>query len=134
MNPYGSLTVTGWITDPEIAISAILSDYCTCEYSATKLYRKLIKSLPYQLMVYTDEMALASVVQQDLQSLYKNHFDAVECEVTYNPDNQGNLGSESPRFRLEVSLLISDNNKRYSLSRVLSIENKTFLSIGETLL
>lgn len=132
MNPYASLTVTGWITDPEIAIEAILSDYCTCEYSATKLYRKLIRSLPYQLMVYTDAMALANVVQQDLQVLYKNHFDAVQCDVTYDPDNQGDLGEESPRFRLEVSLLISDGNKRFSLSKVLSINNKSFLSIGES--
>lgn len=130
MNPYPSMTFTGWITDPETAIEAILGDYCSAEFSATKLYRKMIRSLPYRAMVYGDPMALAAIVQEDLMVLYKNHFDGVQCDVTYNPDEQGDLGSESPRFRLEISLLINDGNQRYSLAKVLSLNNGTILTIG----
>lgn len=134
MNPYPCLNGTGWCTDPEIVIDAILSDYCFCEYSATKLYRKRIRSLPYQLMRYTDPMALAAVVEEDLKVLYKNHFDGVECTVTYDPNTQQGFGEESPRFRLEVSLIINDGNKRYTLAEILNIDNKTVIMVGESVL
>lgn len=132
MNPYPSMTSTGWYTDPELAINAILNDYCYCERGATKLYPEMIRSLPYQLMRYTDEMALASVVQDDLTALYKNHFDGVDCTVTYDPDNQHQLGSESPRYYLEVTLIITDEGSRYSLAKVLNIDNSKVIMIGET--
>lgn len=133
MNPYPCLNGTGWCTDPELAILAILSNYCNCEFSATKLYRKRIRSLPYRLMVYTDEMSLASIVEEDLLHIYKNAFDGVESTVSYNPDEQYDLGSESPRFHLEVSLIINDGNQRYTLSKILNIDNKTVVMVSETL-
>lgn len=132
MNPYPYLNGTGWCTDPELVMGAIIADYCACEHSATKLYRKMIRSLPYQLMVYTDPMALASVVQEDLQVLYKNHFDAVQCTVDYNPDDQSGFGEESPKYRLEISLIVNDGVKRYTLAKILNIRNQSILTIGES--
>lgn len=132
MNPYPYMNGTGWCKDPELVIVAILADYCACEFSATKLYRKMIRSLPYQLMKYTDPMALASAVQDDLHVLYKNHFDGVQCEVLYNPDEQGDIPEESPKFRLEVSLIINDGVKRYTLAKILNIHNQTILTVGES--
>lgn len=134
MNPFPCLSSTGWCTDPELAMEAIMEAYCTCEYSATKLYKKYIRSLPYQLMRYTDASALASVVQEDLQVLYKNNFDNVECTVTYDPDNQQGIAEESPKFRLEISLIVIDGNRRYSLSKIITINNGVILTIGESLL
>lgn len=131
MNPYPCLNGAGWCTDPEFAIDQILKDYCRCEYSATKLYRNRIRSLPYQLMRYTDPMALANVVEEDLLYLYKNTFDGVQCSVTYDPNNQYDLEVESPRFHLEISLIINDGNQRFSLAKVLKIENKTVNMLGD---
>lgn len=130
MNPYPYMNGTGWCTDPELVMIAIIGDYAACEFSATKLYRKMIRSLPYQLMRYTDPMALASVVQEDLTVLYKNHFDAVNVDVQYNPNEQGEFGEESPRYSLEVSLIVNDGNRRYTLAKVLNIHNQTILTIG----
>lgn len=132
MNPYPYLNGTGWCTDPELVMVAIIADYCACEYSATKLYRKMIRSLPYQLMRYTDPMALANVMQEDLQVLFKNHFDGVQCTVNYSPDEQQGLDNESPRFRLEISLIVNDGVKRYTLAKILNIHNQTILSVGES--
>ncbi len=134
MNPYPCLNGTGWCTDPEIVIKAIMADYCYCEYSATKTYRKTIRSLPYQLMKYTDPMALADVVREDLRALYKNHFDSVECSVDYVADDQGTLEVESPRFRLEVSLIAYDGIKRYTLSEIININNAEVMTVGESVL
>lgn len=134
MNPYPNLDGIGWSTDPETVITRILSNYCYCEKSASKLYRKLIRSLPYQLMVYTDPVALASVVQEDLTALYKNNFDSVDCTVTYDPNDQHGLGVESPRFHLEVSLIINDGVKRYSLAKVINIDNNSSVMLGESAL
>ena len=132
MNPYPYLNGTGWCTDPELVMTAILSDYCYCEYSATKLYRQHIKSLPYQLMKYTDAQALASVVQDDLNVLYKSYFDNVECIVEYNEDNQQGIPSQSPRFRLEISLIVFDGNRRYELAKIIGVKNGVVVMMGET--
>lgn len=134
MNPYPSMTSSGWITDPDLAIASIMADYCYCEHSATKLYTNQIRSLPYQLMRYTDPDTLAGVVQEDLIAIYKSCFDNVECIVEYDEKNQGGIPVESPRFRLEISLIVYDGTKRYTLVRVISVDNGKVISIGESVL
>ena len=134
MNPYPYLNGTDWCTDPELVMDAILSDYCFCEYSATKLYQKYIRSLPYQMMKYTDPMALADVVREDLRVLYKNHFDNVECIVEYDPDQQHGLEPESPRFHLQITLVVIDGNAQYNLTKILNIKNGKVIMIGESVL
>lgn len=125
MNPYPSLNSKNWTDDPQTVIAAIFDDYRRCEYSATKLYYGKIRSLPYQIMRYTDERELASVIQADLEFLYKCHFDAVECAVQYVEENQTSNGI---RYRLSVSLVCIDGNKRYDLAETLLVSNRKIIT------
>lgn len=126
MNPYASLNSNNWTDDPETVIASVFDDYRRCEYSATKLYYGRIRSLPYQIMKYTDERELAAVVQADLEFLYKCHFDAVECTVQYIEENQTTSNS---RYRLSISLVCIDGVKRYDLAETLFVSNRKIVSL-----
>lgn len=121
MNPYASLSTTNWTSDPETVIRNIFEDYKHAEYSATKLYRGRVKSLPYTLMVYDEETKVAAAIQNDLETIYKCHFDAVDCSVSYEDANS--TSDQDPRYRLSIALSVVDGNKRYDLQKVLFVND-----------
>lgn len=108
----GRLGTTGWARTPEERMSALLTNYRASAYSQTTIYAGSIKSLTFsQFRAAQDPESLASLVKEDLESLYGNVFvDGVEVqsEVVYDPENIA-------RYAIEVGVRVQENGEFYSL-------------------
>lgn len=130
MNPIPTVSTSANVTDPLEGMSEIWKDYMASEYSQTILYRGRVKSLPYLVMTISEETALRQQIIEDLEFLYKCHYEAVDVMVEVDETEAAdNLTQELSRYRVSVSIRVTEGNKHYDLAHALRVQNKSIMSV-----
>ncbi len=121
-----SLTATGWLTELRERADSLLAYYLTSEASQTHLYEGKITSLPYHIRTYgSDAVKLRSRVETDLINYFQRYFDSLDVRVSTDIPDQ----ADPERINLRLDITVMDQEKRYSLGRLIKVQNSKVLDI-----
>ena len=131
-NSFPTLSTLGWVQDVSIKASQILYSFFVANYSQTILFRGKIQSLPYLIHQKSDLTVLRDSVQNAVTILLNSYFDSAEITVTLTPvkSENGQVLNED-NLDLQVKAIVTQDGKRYSLGRLVSIANKNVVDIRE---
>lgn len=120
MKKVPSLTATGWLTENKERADHLLAYYITSEYSQTQHYPGKITSLPYHVQQFgSNPTRLRDRVESDLAQYFSRYFDSVDIRVNTTLPNE----DDPERINLQIDVIVVDQGKRYSLGRLISIQN-----------
>lgn len=131
-NSFPTLSTLGWVQDVSIKASQILYSFFVANYSQTILFRGKIQSLPYLIHRMSDLTVLRDTVQNAVTLLLNSYFDSAEVTVTLTPikSESGQVFNED-NLDLQIKAIVTQDGKRYSLGRLVSIANKNIVDIRE---
>lgn len=129
--PYPSLTSTGWITDPLQRADLILYDFFVANYSQSIIFRGQIKSLPYYIQRNRDVSVLRDVLQTAITTLLNSYYDSAEISIKISPVKNA-LGIVENEFTMDIQLsaIVIQDGKRYSLGKLINVENSSVNKIS----
>ncbi len=131
-NSFPTLSTLGWVQDVSIKASQILYSFFVANYSQTILFRGKIQSLPYLIHRMSDLTVLRDTVQNAVTLLLNSYFDSAEVTVMLTPikSESGQVFNED-NLDLQIKAIVTQDGKRYSLGRLVSIANKNIVDIRE---
>ncbi|MGL5648950.1 MAG: hypothetical protein ACRDDY_13965 [Clostridium sp.] len=122
----GTLSTRGWLRTPESRLAGMFTEYEAANPSQSLFYRSKIRSLQSTIQaVGKDPIKLASAIQSDLEGKVKLNF----------PERAGKVGvecvlnSDETEINIEISITVFENDKSYSLNRVLSTVGESFINL-----
>lgn len=127
MRSIPSLSIVGWLNDPESTADEILSAFLTTNTSQSTLNRNSNKSLQFILQRYgQDRLDLETAINEALSSKFKTVFgdnSQVDVVVTNPP--------ETPAFmyiKFQADVVVA--GKEYSVGKLVNFENSKIVNIA----
>lgn len=117
-----SLSNSGWITDPKMMLSTILSYILTSEKSQSVIYADKVTSLAYIVAKFqNDQNEMAAQTESYLNSIYQKYFPIANVTVTYDTAVNG-------KYNLFISVDVTTNGNSYDLAVVVTVNENGVLS------
>lgn len=121
-----SLSLKGWVKDPQPKADRLMSYYFTTNFSQTNLFRNSITSLPKQIQEYGHDIdQLCTVMERQMTAQFSAYFDNVSCRVRSDIPNP----LDPTRYNLTVECFVSQDGKSYSLGRLIEVEGNAIKRI-----
>ena len=118
-----SLSTSGWITDPKMMLSTILSYVLTSENSQSVIYADKITSLAYIVAKFqNDQNEMAAQTERYLNAIYQKYFPTTTVAISYDTPVNG-------KYNLFISVDVTSNGIPYDLAVVASVNNGVLSNI-----
>lgn len=129
-----TLSLDGIIRDPIQKADRLLAYFFANDKHQSNNQLGMIATLPGIIQECGNKPELvSSAVQSELDNLYSNYYDAVNCEVTAKePDNVYQSGNDLS-CDLEVRLTFKQNGQTYNLAKIASIVNSKLVKVAEVM-
>lgn len=125
--PYPSLDE--YIRDPGLKAAAIWADYQVTNKSQSVLNKDLISSMPYDVQQAAGQWErITDLMSSSLNRLYGAYFDECHFDVTID-DTDTSRGTDV--VVVKVSGILIEDNVRYNLNKLLSVNSQKIISVSD---
>lgn len=127
---YPSLSLEGWVADPQKILNYILADYFIVNKSQDVLLAKRGTSAQYLIAKFGETPAeLADAMQTALDPYLRSYFDNVDVLATHRP-----LAGETEqhtRYAIDLEITVTLNQIRVKTTQSYSVEDNVFKRLVE---
>lgn len=114
-----TLSASGWERGIKEKADRLFSYFLVSQFSQSQLYYGNIKSLPYLIKLHpNNNTTLSQAIEDSLIDLFERYFQTVTANVSI-VDVEG----EGARQRIEIDVVVTENNLRYPLAKLLDVNN-----------
>lgn len=126
VTPVPTLSTRGWVTSPPEKADMLISHFFSAMTSQSYIYNSNISNIHILLQKYAHSpVDLSDQLRKNLVTYLERYYTEVAVDVTTK-----DIGSTN-KVELIISAELVDNGKRYSLARLLSINNSKFDKISK---
>lgn len=125
-----TLSTSGWVKDIGQKAEALLSYFLVSDANQSVVAWGRVHSMPKLLQNYQDPSTLSAEVRQAVYAMFKNHFDAVDVSVLINAIMDA--GQETGESEMKITITVTENGKRYSVGRLLTLTNNRIKKVINT--
>lgn len=122
-----SLSSAGFVKDPAIKLDKLLSYFFICDKSQSNEFRDITASLPYLIKQYGDNPSnLSRETTTALNRMLGAYFDDVNIDVDVI------VKVDKPEeYDMQVEGYVVHNQKRFALTRLLTVSNNSIAAVSE---
>ncbi len=125
-----SLSTDGWVTDIRKKADLVLAHYFASDYSQSNVFLSKITSLAYQVQqAGSNTFELKRLIESDLQQYLGRYFDNVQVDIRIEDEDS----SGTNRYNIVFDATVAENGIRYSVGRLIEVQNSKIKRIVKLL-